>query len=75
MILLILIVVLITLLLCFSRKSHKYWSERNVPHIKPLPLIGNSFWLLFRTKCLSDMIDDVYKAFPGKRYLECVFKS
>ncbi|KAI4456099.1 cytochrome p450 [Holotrichia oblita] len=45
-----------------------YWEKRNIPHLKPWPLIGNFQDVILRKRNFTYVVEDYYKAFPNKRY-------
>ncbi|KAK5643815.1 hypothetical protein RI129_007660 [Pyrocoelia pectoralis] len=64
-------VVLLSLLVLFYYKAIKpfsYWKDRGVPHKKPLPLIGNSAILIYKSKPFFEYVEDLYNDFPNERY-------
>ncbi|XP_031355403.1 cytochrome P450 9e2-like [Photinus pyralis] len=62
---LIISVALLYYLLC---KPLKYWENRNVPHIKPRPLVGN-FGPLIAGQCsFTEMTQRIYNSHPNHRY-------
>lgn len=46
-----------------------YWKTRNVPHLKPWPLLGNMLPMLRRQRSVTELIEDFYNSFPNKRYV------
>lgn len=53
---------LLVLYFYFSR-NHKYWKSRGVPHIEPLPLVGN-LWSLYTGRApLGIELGNLYKKF------------
>ncbi|KAF5291535.1 hypothetical protein FQR65_LT01848 [Abscondita terminalis] len=50
-------------------KPLKYWKERNVPFVKPLPLFGNVIDNVFKRKSTSELSLELYRAFPNHRYV------
>ncbi|KAK5641808.1 hypothetical protein RI129_010355 [Pyrocoelia pectoralis] len=45
-----------------------YWKDRNVPYLKPWPLIGNALSILMRKESLTDFFETLYRKFPNERY-------
>lgn len=51
-------------------KSSRYWEERGVPYIKPVPIFGNMFSTIFKIRSLTDLFNDIYNAYPNERYVD-----
>ncbi|KAF2898585.1 hypothetical protein ILUMI_07590 [Ignelater luminosus] len=50
-------------------KPNRYWDEKGVPYVKPLPFFGNMFSNIFQLRSFTDMVNDLYKVYPDKRYV------
>lgn len=59
-------VLLIYVLKYFLTKNHDYWSKRNVPHLKPLPLFGNHIETLLLKKHPAEVAREISQQFPGE---------
>ncbi|KAF2890529.1 hypothetical protein ILUMI_15644 [Ignelater luminosus] len=69
MLMLLLIGVLSVLFYFKVIKVNKYWEEKGVPYIKPLPIFGNMISNVFQRKSFTDLVHDMYKAYPNERYV------
>lgn len=67
LVLLLLIGVLSVLVYFKVFKVNKYWEERSVPFVKPLPIFGNMISNVFQKKSFTDLILDMYNAYPSER--------
>ncbi|KAB0791329.1 hypothetical protein PPYR_03129 [Photinus pyralis] len=59
----ILLAVLVTFLILsyfYSTRNFDYWKKRNVPHFRPIPLLGTIHSVLMRKKSISQYLCDVY---------------
>ena len=52
----------------FGTWTHDYFSKRNVPSIKPIPLLGNMAPVLFQTQSFPDYVCDIYNRLKGHKY-------
>lgn len=52
----------------FSTSSYDKWLKLNVPHIRPVPLFGNTFKLSMKLEHQVDTFDRIYKRFSGEKY-------
>lgn len=52
----------------YAIKPLTYWKDRNVPHKRPWPIIGNMWNLIIRKVSFIDNVILIYNQFPGKRY-------
>ncbi|KAF5291525.1 hypothetical protein FQR65_LT01838 [Abscondita terminalis] len=49
-------------------KSLNYWKDRGIPHLKPLPILGNFAPVTFQKISIFDQLHDWYHQFPKERY-------
>nr|AAR97606.1 cytochrome P450 9E1 [Diploptera punctata] len=59
---------IIMLLYIIGTWTHKHFSKKNVPCLKPLPVFGNMGPLAFGTKSFPEFIADVYNKLKGHKY-------
>uniref|UniRef100_A0AAU7NKI2 unspecific monooxygenase n=1 Tax=Maruca vitrata TaxID=497515 RepID=A0AAU7NKI2_MARVT len=52
----------------FAVRKYNYWKKRNVPHLKPTPLLGNYGEFIRLKKHLSTVMDEMCKQFPNEPY-------
>ena len=45
-----------------------FWSRKGIPHLKPLPIIGNYLPLFFGRTSITGFISNIYNNFPEARY-------
>ncbi|KAB0794241.1 hypothetical protein PPYR_13861 [Photinus pyralis] len=50
-------------------KPLTYWKDRNVPHIKPWPVLGNALPMLTGKHSITEFIEMIYHQFPNERYV------
>ncbi|KAL0841594.1 hypothetical protein ABMA28_015253 [Loxostege sticticalis] len=68
----ILILVLTTLIIYYVyvyKKIHYYFKERGLKYLPGVPLFGNAFKSTILRKHVIDEMHEVYRAFPGERYV------
>nr|CAD7599515.1 unnamed protein product [Timema genevievae] len=59
-----LVVTFILLLLYFvGSRGHNFFSKRNVPYLRPLPILGNMGALVFRRKSFGELLESLYIEF------------
>nr|CAD7440776.1 unnamed protein product [Timema bartmani] len=59
-----LVVTFIILLLYFVvSRGHDFFSKRNVPYLRPLPILGNMGALVFRRKSFGELLESLYIEF------------
>ncbi|XP_068622771.1 cytochrome P450 6a2-like [Battus philenor] len=63
------VVALLALLALYraATRSHSYWAARRVPHARPLPLVGNNLPNFLMRKSITEVLVDVYRAYPGEK--------
>ncbi|KAF2903347.1 hypothetical protein ILUMI_02843 [Ignelater luminosus] len=66
--LIIFIIALAILFYYTGIKPTKYWKDRGIPCIEPWPYVGNFAEIVFKTRAAQHVVDDVYCAFPERRY-------
>lgn len=59
------VIVAIALFYWYTKKKFSYWADRDVPFVKPVPIVGTS-WGLFVTKNMGEMLRECYKELKGK---------
>ncbi|XP_032682943.1 cytochrome P450 9e2-like [Odontomachus brunneus] len=52
----------------FLFKDLNLFKKHNIPHIRPLPLVGNMGAVFARTKSVATLIKEVYDAYPEAKY-------
>uniref|UniRef100_A0A1Y1KUQ8 Cytochrome P450 n=1 Tax=Photinus pyralis TaxID=7054 RepID=A0A1Y1KUQ8_PHOPY len=62
------IIVLIYVLVHALWQPFKYWKRRNIPQLKPTPLVGNFGPLLRRQCSIAELVQDIYNSHPNHRY-------
>ncbi|XP_075983406.1 cytochrome P450 6B5-like [Anticarsia gemmatalis] len=66
--LLVVIALPLVILAAYIARRSQYWARKNVPHIKPVPILGNfADYILFR-KSLTDVIQELCQNFPNVPY-------
>ncbi|KAL0868661.1 hypothetical protein ABMA27_008114 [Loxostege sticticalis] len=50
----------------FSTCNFDYWKKKNVPYVKPVPLLGNYGSLFLQRKHFNHTAHDIYKEFPNE---------
>ncbi|XP_075983804.1 cytochrome P450 6B5-like [Anticarsia gemmatalis] len=66
--LLVVIALPLVILAAYIARRSQYWARKNVPHIKPVPILGNfADYILFR-KSLTDVARDMCQKFPNVPY-------
>ncbi|KAF2899553.1 hypothetical protein ILUMI_06627 [Ignelater luminosus] len=67
------LVVLISVLTCiiyfFGIKPYKYWAQREIPYVKPIPFFGNIALITLQRKAIIDLLQETYNAYPSQRYV------
>lgn len=61
------------LLYYFSTRRYGYWKQRNVPHIKPTPLVGNYREAILLQKSIGEQLQDICRKFPDEPYVGAYF--
>lgn len=67
MALILLVVLSLYLLYKWSISTFGFFEKQGIPFRKPLPLFGANLNTLFKTKSITENIDDWYKEFPNER--------
>ena len=67
-----LVVAALAALYYYLTLQHDFFEKRGVKFIKPLPLFGNMFKIVFRQKNINDLNIDFYTTFPNEKYV-CIF--
>ncbi|XP_075983945.1 cytochrome P450 6B5-like [Anticarsia gemmatalis] len=66
--LLVVIALPLVILAAYIARRSQYWARKNVPHIKPVPILGNfADYILFR-KSMYDVIQEICKKLPNVPY-------
>lgn len=52
----------------FSTSTYDKWLKLNVPHIRPVPLFGNTLKLSMKLEHQVDTFDRIYKQFSGEKF-------
>lgn len=65
---LVILIVLLILFYFYAKKKSKYWEERNVKYIQPLPFIGNLWKSVLGLEPFAEALCDIYNKFPNERY-------
>ncbi|XP_032683014.1 cytochrome P450 9e2-like [Odontomachus brunneus] len=52
----------------FLFKDLNYFKKHNIPHIRPLPLVGNLGPMIFRTQTAAALMKDLYDVHPEAKY-------
>lgn len=66
----VLLTILIGILLLFIHHQMTYWSNKGVPHIKIIPIIGNRFvTLIFGGPSVPEFSMQIYNQFPEAKYV------
>jgi len=52
----------------FGTWTHNHFSKRNLPSLKPIPLLGNVAPVVFRALSFPDLISDIYNRLKGHKY-------
>lgn len=60
-----LIFTLILLFCVYTRNCFNYWQKRNVPYIKPRPIVGNFGDIIFFKTTIGVFLQNVYENFDG----------
>ncbi|XP_026740677.1 cytochrome P450 6B2-like [Trichoplusia ni] len=68
-----LLTVLISLLYYISQRKFGYWEKRNVPYVKPLPLLGNYAKYMLQKQYPGQMLQELCKRFPDRSYFGAFF--
>lgn len=63
----ILVGLVAVLLYYYTTYTFDYFAKRGVPFIKPLPLFGNMFEIIFRYDLLMDVIQKAYFDYSKSR--------
>lgn len=50
-------------------KPHKFFQNKNVPHLKPWPIIGNFGPIVFRRQSFADCLINMNKNFQNHRFV------
>ncbi|KAJ0175351.1 hypothetical protein K1T71_009492 [Dendrolimus kikuchii] len=66
---LILSIAVFGLLYYLSTRRYNYWTAKNVPHPKPIPLFGNYREAILLQKNLGEMVQDICNKFPDEPYI------
>ncbi|KAG6464270.1 hypothetical protein O3G_MSEX014402 [Manduca sexta] len=59
---------IVALLYYLSVKNFSYWKNKNVPHLKPLPLLGNYSEYILMKKYIGHVSQDMCRQFPKEPY-------
>nr|CBB07053.1 CYP6AE30 protein [Cnaphalocrocis medinalis] len=51
------------------QRRYNYWKKRNVPYIKPTPLLGNYGDFILQKKDISSVMEDLCKKMPNEPYI------
>lgn len=54
-------------------KPMSYWKERNIVYSKPWPILGNMSAFLTRSRSFVEVLEELYKEFPDRRYTRCFY--
>uniref|UniRef100_A0A2A4JAK3 unspecific monooxygenase n=1 Tax=Heliothis virescens TaxID=7102 RepID=A0A2A4JAK3_HELVI len=57
---------LITALYLVLKKKFQYWEKRNVPHVPPVPLLGNFAKYILQKEFLGHSVQDICLTFPNE---------
>lgn len=58
----ILVGVLLVTLYCYLMRNYKYWSDRGVKFVKPMPIVGSFIDYIMRRKTIGEIHKDIYNA-------------
>ncbi|KAJ2942966.1 hypothetical protein O0L34_g15156 [Tuta absoluta] len=61
------------ILYTLSKRNLDYWKQRNVPHLKPLPLFGNYFEYMTLRKTNFEVAQEICQQFPKESYIGTYF--
>lgn len=61
------VLMIFTSIYFFSTSSYDKWLKLNVPHIRPVPLFGNTLKLSMKLEHQVDTFDRIYKRFTGEK--------
>ncbi|KAL0893430.1 hypothetical protein ABMA27_015015 [Loxostege sticticalis] len=53
----------------YFRQVFSRFTRYGVKHLPPVPLLGNMAKVVFRIHHMADDLEDLYKAFPGERFV------
>ncbi|XP_026740470.1 cytochrome P450 6k1-like [Trichoplusia ni] len=63
-----LLAILITLIYFISKKKFSYWEKKNVPFIKPLPILGNYAKFMLLKQYPGQLLQELCRKFPNQPY-------
>ncbi|XP_033218977.1 cytochrome P450 9e2-like [Belonocnema kinseyi] len=49
-------------------RQMNFWSRRGIPHLKPLPIIGNNLSMFFGRTSITEFVTNIYDSFPDAKY-------
>ena len=55
--------------LVLLHRQMNFWARKGIPYLKPLPIFGNNFPLIFRKMNFNDFVSHVYNSYPNARYV------
>ncbi|XP_032682945.1 cytochrome P450 9e2-like [Odontomachus brunneus] len=53
----------------FLFKDRNFFKKHNIPHIRPLPLVGNMGPLIFHKQSMAAIVKDIYNVHPKAKYI------
>lgn len=57
----------------FVHRKYDYWKKRNVPHLKPTPILGNYADFILLKKSDGETTQKICQAFPKEPYVGAYF--
>ncbi|CAH0595500.1 unnamed protein product [Chrysodeixis includens] len=63
-----LLTVVITLIYFISKKKFSYWEKKNVPFVKPLPILGNYAKYMLQKQYPGQLLQELCRRFPDQPY-------
>ncbi|CAD0204566.1 unnamed protein product [Chrysodeixis includens] len=63
-----LVTVLVSILHYIFQRKFRYWQKRNVPYVKPLPLLGNYAKYMLQKQYIGQTVQELCKQHPDQSY-------
>lgn len=67
--------VFLTIFYIYFLRKRNFWKNKNVPHVKPTPILGNYSEYIFLKKYIGHVAQDICQAFPNEPYVGAFYGS